>query len=142
LDIDRLVKFKKGLLGRYITLIKLFKKAESKRCSLFFNLDRILIEVLDLAKRILYISLMKQHQAPEIFQLLIFGTQNLLKVGLLVKDQERGRFKSQMLDQVNIVQNQQAYLALLSFEESTLVAQRSIIILALDLTIFQIQKLK
>lgn len=124
MDIDRLVKFKRGLLDRYIILIKLFKKAESKKCSFFFNLDRILIEVLDLAKRILYISLMKQHQVPETFQLLIFGTQNLLKVGLLVKDQERRKFKNQMLDQVNIVQNLQAYLALLNFEESTLVAQR------------------
>ena len=85
---------------------------------------------------------MKQHQVPEIFQLLIFGTQNLLKVGLLVKDQERRKFKNQMLDQVNIVQNLQAYLALLNFEESTLVAQRYKVILALDLTIFLIQKLK
>ena len=67
---------------------------------------------------------MKQHQVPETFQLLIFGPQNLLKVGLLVKDQERRKFKNQMLDQVNIVQNLQAYLALLNFEESTLVAQR------------------
>jgi hypothetical protein len=80
----------------------------------FFNVDRIPIEVLDLVRRILYISLMKLHQALEIFQLLIFGLQKLLKAGLLVRDQERRKLKNQVLDQVNTVQNQQAYLALLN----------------------------
>ena len=90
----------------------------------FFNLDRIPIEVLDLVRRILYINSMKLLQVLEIFQLPIFGLQKHLKVGLLVKDLERRKFKNLALDQVNIVQNQQEYLALLNFEESTLVAQR------------------
>lgn len=91
---------------------------------IFCNLDKILIEDSDLEKRILYISLMKLRLVLETFQLLIFGPQIRLRVGLLAKDQERRKFKSLMSDQVNIVQNQQAYLALLSYEESMLAAQR------------------